>query len=80
MAKLKKNWIDSIDLKYKNIDINKSKHVKYFKIHTYTVNSYSIIGYLYSHVDFIITDLDIVEKTDKYQFFNQRSNKVKFIN
>lgn len=76
---LKNLGIDSIDLNYKNVYTKASKNVKYFKIHTYTVNSYDLVDTLYGNVDFIITDLDIINKTDRYQFFNEKSKKVKFI-
>ena len=79
---LEEKGIDSVDSHYSNINKNKAlkrnSRITNIKVHTYTVNSFKIIEGLDDHVDYIITDLDIFEKNiDKYQFFNQKSQKIK---
>ncbi len=79
---LQKKGIDSVDLHYSNIDKNRAlqmkSQIKSIKIHTFTVNSLKVIESLDGYVDYIITDLDILgNNADKYQFFNQKSQKIK---
>ena len=78
---LQNKGIDSVDLRYSNIHIDKAlqvkSQIKNIKFHTYTVNSLKEIEGLKNYVDYIITDLDILRNNlDKLQFFNQKSQKV----
>ena len=74
--------IDSVDLRYSNINkkevLRIKSQIKNIRIHTYTVNSLKVINSLDNFVDYIITDLDIFgNNVDKYRFFNQKSQKIK---
>jgi len=79
---LEKKGIDSVDLHYSNFKKNTALKIQSrttnIKVHTYTVNSFKIIEGLDDYVNYIITDLDIFgNNIHKYQFFNQKSQKIK---
>ncbi len=79
---LQNKGIDSVDLHYSNFKKNRALRIQSrttnIKVHIYTVNSFKIIEGLDDYVDYIITDLDVFgNNIDKYQFFNQKSQKIK---
>lgn len=76
---LKNKGIDSIDLHWGKIDLQRRELLNGFILHTFTVNVPKRINQLKGSVDYIITDLDIHQKKmlNKFEFFNTQSDKVK---